>query len=246
MTYSGSKRRNGCEKDMHRLILFDLDGTLTESHPGIIRSVQYALERMGYPVLPEDELYCFVGPPLTDSFTSVIHMSEEEAGRAVACYREYFSTKGKYENRVYAGIPELLERLRADGFLLGIASSKPEVFVRDILGHFGLLNSFDMICGATMDGSRSEKPDIIRYALRRAGYKTEDAADAEHGMAAVRREAVMVGDRKYDVTGAHAMGMAAVGVTWGYGSREELTASGADALAADPEELYRVLSRMPE
>ncbi len=227
---------------MYRLILFDLDGTLTESHPGIIRSVQYALEKMGYPILPEEELYSFVGPPLTDSFRSVVHMSEEEAEKAVACYREYFSTKGKYENSVYAGIPELLERLRKDGFLLGIASSKPEVFVKDILEHFGLLNCFDMICGATMDGSRSEKPDIIRYALRQAGYLQKESGEAGHDTSAVRREVVMVGDRKYDITGAHEMGMSAVGVTWGYGSREELMSSGADALASDPEELYRVLT----
>ena len=217
---------------MYRLILFDLDGTLTESHPGIIRSIQHALEKMGLPVLPEKDLMPFVGPPLRDSFVDIIHMTEEEASLAIACYREYFSTKGKYENSVYDGIPELLERLREEGYRLGIASSKPETFVRDILDHFGLTRYFHIICGAAMDGSLSEKPDIIRYALRQSGYDMDDAA-------VLRREVVMVGDRKYDVTGAHAMGMSAIGVTWGYGSREELEESGADALAADPEELYR-------
>ena len=241
------------KRDMFKLILFDLDGTLTESHPGIIRSVQYALNKAGYPVPGEQELLPFVGPPLVDSFINFIHMTEEEARQSVVWYREYFSTKGKYENSVYAGIPDLLARLKDEGFLLGIASSKPEAFVRDILDYFSLTPFFAIICGSTMDGSLSKKPDIIRYALKQAGYLQEcvtepdqteqcvtkkDSLDQER----LRREVVMVGDRKYDVTGAHEMGMSAIGVTWGYGSPEELEASGADALADDPLELYRRLA----
>lgn len=228
---------------MYRLILFDLDGTLTESHPGILRSVRYALEQMGQPIPPEEELLAFVGPPLVDSFTSVTRLSEEDAAQAIVYYREYFRSRGKYENSVYDGIPAVLDRLKKKGLQLGIASSKPETFVRDILQHFGLIDCFDLICGATMDGRLSEKPDIIRYALRTAGCMREDSETlTEEEARAVRREVVMVGDRKYDITGAHKMGMSAVGVTWGYGSREELESSGADALAADPEELFRLLT----
>ena len=220
---------------MYKLILFDLDGTLTESHPGIVRSVQYALQKAGCPVPEEKELLPFVGPPLVDSFMGYIHMTEEEALQAVAWYREYFSTKGKYENSVYAGIPELLGRLQQEGYLLGIASSKPEPFVRDILDHFGLTQYFAIICGATMDGSRSAKPDVIRYALQQAG------CTAAAGSAELRREVVMIGDRKYDITGAHEMGMTAIGVTWGYGSREELEASGADAIAEAPHAICELI-----
>ena len=220
---------------MASLILFDLDGTLTESHPGIIRSIRYALDAMGYPHPADEVLRLFVGPPLAESFAGYLHMPEQDIPEAIRLYREYFSSRGKYENSVYDGIPAMLESLSRSGYRLGTASSKPEAFVRDILAYFQLADYFSLICGASMDGTRSEKPDVIRYVLQEAG---SGQADAE----TLRREVVMVGDRRYDVTGAHEMGLSAIGVTWGYGSREELTESGADALAADPEELYRILT----
>ncbi len=210
---------------MTKLYLFDLDGTITASHPGITRSVRYALRKMNYPEVPLEELKPFIGPPLIPQFKEQCHMNEEQALQAVAFFRERYSAVGKFESSVYPGIPEMLRRLRDAGQKTGIASSKAEQFVREIVRHFQIDTCFDYIFGAAMDGSRVEKPDVIRFALEQSGYTGRPD------------RVIMVGDRKYDVEGAHAFGICAAGVTYGYGSREELVEAGADRICGTVREL---------
>lgn len=204
-------------------ILFDLDGTLTESGPGIISSVRHALAAMGRPI-PEDEvLGRFIGPPLLDSFRDFCGFDPAEVTVAIAAYREYYATDGQYENAVYEGIPELLAGLRAAGRTLAVATSKAEVFAESILDHFALTGFFTTIVGSELDGRRTAKADIITEALARLDRPTAGP--------------VMIGDRSHDVRGAVAVGVGSIGVLWGYGDDVELTAAGADVLAASPAEL---------
>lgn len=204
-------------------ILFDLDGTLTDPGLGITNSVAYALNKFGIEVPDRTALYQFIGPPLRDSFMEYYGFSPEQAEDAIATYREYFSVEGLFENEVYPGIPELLARLKASGKTLIVATSKPEEFSRRILEHFGLLDFFTFVAGATMDGSRGTKIQVMEHAISTCGVDVSDA--------------VMIGDRKFDILGAKHFGLASVGVLFGYGSREELTEAGADALAESVEEL---------
>ena len=215
------------EKTSLRAVLFDLDGTLTDPGEGITRSVEYALRAYGIEVKDRRELFPFIGPPLADSFSRFYGFSEEEAKRAVEKYREYYRDRGIFENLVYNGIPELLDALKKAGLSLLLATSKPEEFAQRILERFGLLSRFDTVAGATMDGSRVEKEDVIRHALERACLTP--------------RECVMVGDRRFDVEGARGVGMPAIAVLWGYGDREELDASRPTALAETPEELLAAI-----
>lgn len=209
-------------------VLWDLDGTLTDPMTGITRCVQYALQSFGIRVDDLRQLCCFIGPPLMDSFQEYYGLSEEQARQAVEKYRERFSTVGWQENAVYPGILALLQRLCRAGVTSLLATSKPEVFARKILAHFGLEEYFTFIGGATLDNSRSRKDDVIRYVLE---------ANALTDLSRI----VMVGDRKYDITGAHAAGLQAIGVLYGYGSREELTQAGADRIATDIPELEALL-----
>ncbi|MBR4425147.1 MAG: HAD family hydrolase [Oscillospiraceae bacterium] len=199
-------------------IFFDLDGTLTDSAPGILNSVRYALERLGAPVPEREALFAFIGPPLPDSFRDRCGFGPEQAREATRLYREYFEPRGLYENSVYPGIPALLERLRASGLWLGVATSKPERFARRILDHFGLTAAFDCIAGADLDGQRSRKADVLRYAMAQSGV-----GDPE--------KALMVGDREHDALGAREAGLDCLGVLYGYGSREELLEAGVRYLA---------------
>ena len=211
---------------MARAILFDLDGTLTDSEPGIVNSARYALERFGLTAEPA-VLRSFIGPPLYDSFHGAMGLSDADARRAVDFYREYFRDRGIFENAPYPGIPAMLEDLHRAGLRLVIATSKPEVFARQIADHFGLSPFLTAVCGADLEGLRSEKPDVIRYALRET--RTSPAT------------AVMIGDRRYDILGAHAAGLPAIGVLYGYGSRDELVSAGADALAPTVRDLHDML-----
>ncbi len=197
-------------------IFFDLDGTLTDPGIGITNAVMYALERYGIHVAERSELYPFIGPPLVDSFMRFYHFSAADARAAVDVYREYFAEKGIFENEVYPGIPALLARLRGAGLKLVIATSKPEEFAVRIAEHFGLAQYFDCIAGAAMDETRTEKWEVIAYALDRCGV-------------ADRASVLMVGDREHDVRGAARCGLACLGVLYGYGSREELESAGACA-----------------
>ena len=198
-------------------ILFDLDGTLTDSGEGIRNSVAYALKRYGVEAEDLSVLNCFIGPPLHESFEKFLGLPAGEGQKAVEIYREYYRDKGIYENLVYPGIPELLAELTARGKTLAVASSKPEVFVRRVLNHFDLNKFFAVVAGADLEGAHCGKAEIIGVALERL--------DMPQG------RPLMVGDREHDILGAKAVGLPAAGVLFGYGSRAELEAAGADYIA---------------
>ena len=217
-----------CLGRQRRFLLFDLDGTLTDPALGITRSAQFALRRFGIDEPDLTRLYRFIGPPLLDSFREFYGLSDEQAQEALAAYREYYAVRGIYENDVYPGIPELLRDARRAGYRVMMATSKPEMYACRLMQHFGLTEHFTCIAGADMAETRADKAAVIRYAMAREGI-TDSA------------EAVMVGDRKFDIEGGHALGMTAVGVLFGYGDEAELTAAGADAIAATVEELRTIL-----
>lgn len=194
--------------------LFDLDGTLTESGPGITRSVAYALERFGIHTEDYEALSVYVGPPLIDSFMKYHGLTHEQAVKALECYREYYRSRGMFENSVYPGVEQMLTRLAEGGAKLMVVTSKPEEFAVKILDHYGLSRCFEKIYGATMDEKRNKKADIIDYAMKAAGIDD-------------KKSVVMVGDRDQDVEGAAVNGIDCIGVLYGYGSREELETAGA-------------------
>ena len=210
----------------YNAILFDLDGTLTESGLGITRSAAYAYEKLGIPVPAQEVLDRFVGPPLVASFMEYAGLDEPGALRATEIYRERYSTIGWRENRLYPGMAPLLRALKAKGMYLGIASAKPELFVRRIAEHFGFARYFDSIVGITMENTHADKTELLRQAL-------PERYDPAH--------TAMVGDRLYDMQAARKLNVAAVGVLFGYGSREELEASGADEIAETVAELREIL-----
>ena len=211
---------------MKKTILFDLDGTLTDSGEGIINCVIYALEKFGLPIPPRENLRYFVGPPLHESFVRQ-GVPAERAEEAVAAYRERYVPTGMFENTPYPGVRELLEKLKAEGHTLYVASSKPEWMCVDILKHFDLANYFAQICGATMDTSRTNKEAVIEYLIQENGR-----AD----------NMIMVGDTKFDVLGAKAHGIPCIGVSWGYGSVEEMREAGAVSIADTMEQLLKLLT----
>lgn len=213
---------------MYQYILFDLDGTLTNSELGITKSVQHALKKFGIEVEDRTALRPFIGPPLGESFQVYYGLSKEESEQAIKYYRERFSVKGLYENEVYEGVEKMLQDLKESGKKLILATSKPEKFTILILEHFDLLKYFDFVAGATMDGSRGEKADVIRYALELSGI--EDKSDV-----------IMIGDRKFDILGAKENGLASIGVLYGFGDREELTEAGADYIVERAEDIVKVL-----
>lgn len=209
-------------------VLFDLDGTVTDPEEGITKSVQYALQHFHIEVQERRELYKFIGPPLKDSFIEFYGLTEQQACEALLKYRERFAVTGWRENVVYAGMERLLRRLQDEGKRVMLATSKPEVFAEQILVHFGLRDYFDFVGGATLDGERNHKVDVIRYVLETNGISN-------------RTEVVMVGDRKFDIGGAKELGLATVGVLYGYGDREELAMAGADYLVESVGELEALL-----
>lgn len=210
---------------MSQVILFDLDGTLTESGEGIINCVQYALEKLGKKEEHPENLQCFIGPPLKEQFMKYAGLSEKEGEKAVVYYRERYTTTGIFENRLYPKIPELLELLKINNKILAVASSKPEVYVKQILKHFQIADYFTAIVGSELDGRRTEKAEVIEEALRRMHLEEE------------RDKVLMVGDRSHDVQGAISCGLQCIGVAYGYGSREELEKAGAVYIADSVEDL---------
>ncbi len=206
------------------ILLFDLDGTLTDPGQGITNSVAYALEKFGISVPDRQALYPFIGPPLLESFRKYYGLDETQCREAVAYYREYFAPKGMYENKVYPGIPEMLQALTQAGMTLAVATSKPEPFAKEILRHFGLLPYFTLVAGASLDETRITKTAVVTYALDALGSPAPERCR-------------MIGDRLHDVLGGHACGVETVGVLYGYGSEAELQEAGADAIVATPEEL---------
>ncbi len=213
---------------MYRTVLFDLDGTITDPGEGITNSVAYSLRRLGIAVPARGELNRFVGPPLLYSYETFIGLDKAQARRAVELYREYYVPTGMYENVVYPGIPSMLKALRQSGTEVVLATSKPEPFAVAILEHFNLLQYFDQIFGATIDETRTEKSEVIAFALKQLPKRQGS-------------NIVMVGDRDYDVLGAKKNGLECIGVSYGYGTDTELWAAGAVAIAADVPELQRIL-----
>ena len=215
---------------MYQNLLFDLDGTLTDPGVGITNSVVYALEKYGIKTDDRTQLYKFIGPPLQDSFEQFYGISKEDAKTAVQYYREYYKETGIFENKLYDGMEHLLQSLCEAGKKLFVATSKPEAFAVQILEYFSVNQYFTYIAGSNMDGTRSKKEEVIAYALK-AG-KIQDLSSA-----------VMIGDREYDVTGAKKAGIASIGVLFGYGSRKELEAAGADALAESTKDIYPIVCK---
>ena len=211
---------------MTKTILFDLDGTLTDSGEGIINSASLALEHFGIPVPDRQTMRVFVGPPLRDTFVK-FGMRKEDCDEGIRVFRSYYTTKGIFENFPYPGIPELLRDLKAAGHKLYVATSKPEFMAEQVLARFDLAQYFDRICGASTDETRSTKEDVIAYLLKETG-------DVAH--------AVMVGDTAFDVIGAKAHGIPTIGVSWGYGKTEDMTAAGAAAIADTSRELFGLLN----
>ncbi|MBO4411816.1 MAG: HAD-IA family hydrolase [Lachnospiraceae bacterium] len=208
---------------MAQYCLFDLDGTLTDSGLGITGSAQYALRQIGIDVPNRSDLNFCVGPPLLEVLTGHFGVDPETAEFAYKAYRAHYREYGLFENEVYPGIPELLETLKARGKTLVVATSKPTEVARIILEHFGLLQYFDAVYGSEPP-VRYAKPDVLRYAMEM--MNAEDLS-----------EIMMIGDRKYDVEGARAVGVQCIGVTYGYGSREELIEAGADIVVDTPAEV---------
>lgn len=207
-------------------LLFDLDGTLTDSQEGILNCIHCAAEKMGFE-LPEDTQK-FLGPPLYQSFAEFLGMNEEQVNEAVKIFRERYSTVGLFENRVYDGIPEMLKRLKDGGKRLMVATSKPQDYAVRILERFGLLRYFEAVGGACLDGTRNFKHEVIEHVLAETGISD-------------RSSVLMIGDRKQDVLGAHKTGLECMGILWGYGSYEELTEAGADMIAETAEETADML-----
>lgn len=214
---------------MYTHIFFDLDGTITDPKEGITNSVAYALAAFGIREDP-DRLTPFIGPPLTDSFMEFYHFDLPTAQKAVEKYREYFSKTGIFENRVFPGTLPLLARLKEAGKTVCLATSKPEVFARQILEHFHIDGYFDEIVGSCLDGTRTKKGEVIAEVFRRLGDVCPDKASC-----------VMVGDRLHDIAGARENGLDSIGVTFGYGSEEELSSAGATYIAHSFEELSQLL-----
>lgn len=209
-------------------LFWDLDGTLTDSGPGIINSVKYTLRKMGKEIPSEETLRKFIGPPLSYSFQEYCNMSEEEAQLGVKTYREYYAVTGLFENKVYEGIEPVLKKLQKLGKKLVVATSKPEKFSVQIIEHFGMDGYFEVIAGSSMDESRNTKEAVIRYAMQQLGIEEP-------------QEVLMIGDRKHDVQGAKQCGIDCIGVLWGYGSEKELKSAGAVAVIEKPEQLFDIL-----
>lgn len=219
---------------MFQYCLFDLDGTLTDSQEGITKSVQYALKAFGIEESDLKKLTPFLGPPLQDSFMELYGFSQEDAAKAIALYRERFAPIGIFENRVYPGIPDMLENLKEKGVLLAVASSKPECYVRQILAHFDVEKYFDVVVGSELDGRRSQKEEVVEEALKRLGILTIPVEKRKTACA-------MIGDRKFDLQGAKAHFLTGVGVSYGYAPVGELEEEGADYIAETVGELAQYL-----
>ncbi|MBY5034856.1 HAD family hydrolase [Streptococcus gallolyticus] len=214
---------------MYQTILFDLDGTLTDSSEGIVKSVLYALDKLGYPLPPRQTLLPFIGPPLLESFQKVCQITEKEAQLAIQYYREYFSKKGLFENQVYLGIEELLSQLQKNGKNLILVTSKPEIFAKEILKHFQLDHYFTLIAGASLDESRNKKGEVIRYALAQLDNFENSTT-------------IMIGDRLHDIVGAKENRLNSMGVLYGFGSRDELETAGATYIADTTQQIISILS----
>lgn len=215
------------------VLLFDLDGTLTASGEGITKSVQYALKKMGKGELGQnlEALQVFIGPPLLKQFMAFGGWSEAEAEQAVKYYRERYAVTGIFENHPYPGIDKLLKKLKEKGYILCVASSKPDSMVHIVLEHFNLDSYFDVILGSDINKPKMTKAEVIEQVLGELRYESK------------KEKVVMIGDRSHDAEGAKQVGIACIGVTYGYGTREELLEAGAGEIAETVEEIEEILER---
>lgn len=213
--------------DLIENILFDLDGTLTNPKVGIINSILYALKKLDIIELNTGELITFIGSPLRDAFIERYNLSSEVADQAVNIFREYFSTKGLYENELYEGIPDLLKSLNSQNFKLYVATSKPTVFAFKILRYFDIEKYFIDIIGSNLDNTLSDKTEIISHTI------------SLHNLQ--RDKSLMVGDRKYDIVAAKNNSIKSIGVTYGYGSLKELTLHSPDYIVKNCTEIENIL-----
>jgi phosphoglycolate phosphatase len=208
-------------------ILFDLDGTLTDPKEGIVNSILFAFNKLGIHENSIDELDTFIGPPLRESFLKRYNLTNELADKAMLYYREYFSVKGIHENKIYPGVKELLESLCAHNYKLFVATSKPTVFAVEVLRHFKIASYFNAITGSNLDNTRTDKTEIISYLVSTYGLEARDS--------------IMIGDRKHDIIGARNNSMKTIGVTYGYGSQEELLSYQPDFIANNCKEIEALL-----
>jgi phosphoglycolate phosphatase len=219
-------------RGVHPVVLFDLDGTLTDAAPGILACLRYALDDMGIPHPDDATMRTFLGPPLADTFGRHFGMTDPQIAQAIAAYRERYHDVGLFENAVYDGIPELLDALRGSERTLAVATSKPTYSATRILEHFGLADRFAFIGGADLEGTRHDKAAVIGHTL--------EELHVRHALRS-GEPILMVGDREHDVHGARAHGIDTIGVLWGYGDEEELLGAGALTLCASPGQLLEVL-----
>ena len=210
-----------------KAIFFDLDGTLTDSGEGIMNCAELALRHFGLPVPSRQEMRVFVGPPLDQTFIK-FGIPADKTDEAIEVFRSRYRTVGKFENFPYPGIREALQTLKAQGHRLFVATSKPEILANEVLSHFALSGFFEQIAGATLDGSRSHKADVITYLL---------------GLTGDVGQTLMVGDTAFDVIGAAAHGIPTIGVSWGYGEIADMEAAGAVAIARTMDELVELLNK---
>jgi phosphoglycolate phosphatase len=218
----------GFKMKNYDIILFDLDGTLTDPKEGITKAFAYALKETKQLEVPLEELTKCIGPPLKTSFMTFFDYTEEECEAGIRGYRTYFEDKGWHQNILFDGIEEILKKLKANGKTLFVATSKATVYAEKIIAHFGLMPYFTAVVGSNMDGTRTHKDEVIQEVLNRLeGIKPEDV--------------LMIGDREHDVLGAKKLGVPVIGVTFGYGSREELEKAGATAIVESMSELSEVL-----
>lgn len=223
----GNMRQFCSNSGRFRYLLFDLDGTLTDPKAGITGCVQYALRKFGIEEPDPDRLEPFIGPPLADSFREFYGFDEEKSAEAIAYYRERFRTVGLFENEIYPGIEEMLAHLKQAGKTLAVASSKPTVFVKKILQHFGIEQYFDVIVGSELDGTRARKEEVVEEALRQLYQINGNLEQIESGKKD-NDGIVMIGDRKFDIQGAKLFNLVSVGVSFGYACPGELEEAEAD------------------
>ena len=217
----------------YNVVLLDLDGTIVDSSEGIVKSVIYALEKFGITVENPQDLLCFIGPPILESFTTFYHMNEEDGKKAVAYYRERYKDVGVFEATVYEDVPEMIIALKEQGVDVLLATSKPEIFAKQILEHFNLAQYFSVVGGSGLDGSRGSKAKVIEYVLQ--SYAEQRGLELD----AVMKQAVMVGDRHHDIDGAKEIGIDSIGILFGFGDREELEEAGATYVLETPMDVAR-------
>lgn len=215
----------------YEYILFDLDGTLTDSSQGITKSVQYALKHFNISVTDLNELRKFIGPPLRDSFKEFYNFDDDMIKMGIIKYREYFEDKGIYDNKLYDGIIEILQILKENNKKLILATSKPEIYAKEILKYFNIDKYFTFIAGADLEETRVKKGDVIKYALENCKIKDTSSA-------------IMIGDRKHDILGAKENNLKTIGVLFGFGTLEELKEYGADYIAQTPNDIINIIRKI--